>query len=346
MIFPPLILGMDLREKQINIAVVKMKKRPELVHVQVYNGEDDWIEEGRIKDPVLFVKFVKKILKTHLRGLFNEKQVHVSIPTKHVILRKITFLPDLPEKELALLIENELGDSIHLPFERPTYDFVKVGTLADTPTEQEDGVEGSTNTLDLLAEEEEKQPSGPKSDILFLATDKDLTQDIEKGIMQSGFKPLAAEIRALSLHRLINHLHPSWLQETEIVLDIGLNSSDIHIFQDGTPTFTRNVEVDKLNYYDQEDSFDEDRFLEVITGEITRALNFYRYSLDHRNRHVKQLILMGEFPSSLAEKLGERLDFPIAEVDYSAIASDQVSDLSMLSSCAVAIGLALRGLSK
>ena len=63
-----------------------------------------------------------------MNGILS-KEVHLAIPTQNILIRKITSLPDIGENELAKLLQFEVGERIHLPFENPIYDFVKIGSI-------------------------------------------------------------------------------------------------------------------------------------------------------------------------------------------------------------------------
>ena len=116
-----------------------------------------------------------KCLKSSLKEGKLSKNVHIAIPTQNILIRKITSLPDIGEHELAKLLQFQIGESIHLPFENPIYDFVKIGSIAPDVMDRSDGDEEEDDlSLDDLAKEIAENIEGPKSEILLFATSKSL----------------------------------------------------------------------------------------------------------------------------------------------------------------------------
>jgi type IV pilus assembly protein PilM len=353
MIFNKAFSGIDIRERDICIASVTFKKgQPLLQSLYHFPVDLDWYEEGRISDAQKLILFLKK----H-RRLKNQlaKNTHFSLPTKHVIVRKITSLPDLPEKALQKLIDFEIGGSIHLPFEEAIYDFRKIGSINMDQNIEKDSFEQVT---DQIMSDDRLEP---KSDVLLCATSKALSENMTSSLKQAGFKPCSAEIRATAIKRLIDFLHPTWLQETEVVLDINEHSLDLHLYTQGIPVFTRNIVMDKSSYNRNDVSmlgiqeaaateeglgsvdWNETAYLNDLLSEIERAQNFFRYSIGRRDQEFRRLILTGFYTPSIIETLSERLPYPVEKLDFSPILATDFKDYSALDGCSVAVGLALRG---
>ena len=140
---------------------------------------------------------------------------------------------------MAKLLQFEVGETIHLPFEQPIYDFVKIGSIVPKSVEQNNETDEDLS-LDDLAEGIQKKMEGPKSEILLFATSQLLSQDLMDVCTGAGLKPLTAEIRGLALQRLLLYAHPRWLSETEMIIDVSENSLDIHIFKNGYDCFFKN----------------------------------------------------------------------------------------------------------
>jgi type IV pilus assembly protein PilM len=353
MIFNKVFSGIDIREKNICLASVKFTKGQPLLHGVYHFTEDtDWFKDGKISDAQTLTLFLKKNRRQRKRLATN---THFSLPTQHVIVRKITSLPDLPEKALKKLIDFEIGESIHLPFEEAIYDFRKIGSINMDQIMEKDSFEHVT---DQMISDDHLEP---KSDVLFCATSKGLSESMTNSLKQAGFKPRSAEIRATAIKRLIDILHPTWLQETEVVVDINEHSLDLHLYTQGVPVFTRNIAMDKSSYYrndaysltNQEvaatgegtgtSDWNETAYLDDLLSEIDRAQNFFRYSIGQRDQEFHKLILTGLYTSSLLERLSERLPYPVEKLDFSRILGRGFRGYPLLDGCSVAIGLALRG---
>jgi type IV pilus assembly protein PilM len=367
--------GIDIKEKVINLVSVKFgKEGPQITKLESLSVKEEPLEGGSVTDSEELTNLLKGLRKKKKK--FG-KQIHLSIPTQRVILRQIDTLPDLPEKDLERLLAFEIGESIHLPFDSPIYDYVKVGTIEVAQINEAD-------SFDLMAEQMDGEDElGPRSKVLLIATSHDVSSYISRSIKKSGFKPLSAEIRATALQRLINFLHPQWLEETEALLDISQDSADLHFFHQGTLAFTRNIAISKSSYtkrsrdflsfdevattmeqgvqkqlYNQEKAvketdkatreWDEEGYLEDVFNEIQRAQNFFFYTLKQGDKSFKQTIVTGEFTDSLVENISKRISYPVVTLDFTPLVSKELKNKSLLHQslmhqCSVAIGLALRG---
>ncbi|WP_216828811.1 type IV pilus biogenesis protein PilM [Alkalihalobacterium elongatum] len=359
--------GIDFREKKVTFATVKMDKQiPVLQEVSETTLTDTVIAGGKIQQKGLLETALRKYLEDHRNA---SKQAHLAIPTQHSLIRKISSLPDVGETELAKLLQFQIGESIHLPFEEPIYDFVKIGSIV--PEKKDKGTASEDDfTLDELTVSVEKELQGPRSEILFFATSRELSEGLLETCEDAGFKPLTAELRALALQRLLLYAHPSWLQETEMIVDVSNDAVDIHIFKDELIVFSRTMEInrtenvikkntsdDVLSFADEDFSiqdevaatFDvtesdtEDSYLEEILNEIQKAQNFYRYSLGERDSEFKRIIVTGENTAKVFNRLQERLPSEVTKIDYNSILDFGFMQHDLLDSCSVAIGLAMRG---
>jgi type IV pilus assembly protein PilM len=346
--------GIDIREKDIYISTILMEKEGPVINELFHLPTDvEWYEGSRIRDLKELSSVLKKCKQTSKKW---GKITHIAIPTQHVILRKIDSLPDLPKKELGKLIHFEIGESIHLPFDHPVYDFVKVGSVERSRPLEEDSFEA------LVEQTEIEEGLKLNSNVLFIASSKDLSEDLLIGVKQAGLKPLTAEIRATALQRLIRYLHPNWLMGTEAILNISADSTDLHIFNQGVLEFTRNIAISKSTYmlshlltdYDQEIAattesielakvWDERSYLDDLSNEVERAQNFYRYTLHQREQEFNKFIITGDFSDSLYATLSDRLPYPVVRIDFTALLSSNPTERSLLDCNSVAIGLALRG---
>lgn len=324
-------IGIDIRDQQITAAIVDRKKgKPRLSGVFISHTEEKWLAGRKIVDSKHFSGAIRKLMKLWIPG----RQTHLAVPTEHVILRKISSLPDVPRRELAKILDFEIGESIHLPFEKSQYDFIVLPKQEKKPNDEVDEFE---NQLEKLEE--------PKNEVMLIATDHEFITDLTKSVLDAWLTPVSAEIRALSLQRLVHFLQPDWLQGTEVILDIGKYSCDVHIFHRGIVVFTRNIALEgRLQNVEQDVPSSDEGFINDLLQELERAQNFYRYTLNQRDQEIQQLIITGEYAQSFLSKLKNRLDFPIQELDFRSLLTREVRYQKKYHSCSVAIGLALRGM--
>lgn len=368
--------GIDFHDKSISFATIKMDRGiPVIQDVGRNEIKEDIITGGRVSQ--------NGLLTTTLRNILSEgrlvKNVHLAIPTQNILVRKITSLPDIGENELAKILQFQIGENIHLPFDNPIYDFVKIGSITPIGLEKKE-IESVTEeadelSIDDLAKGIEQHIEGPKSELLLFATSRSLSQDLADACKSSGLRPLTAEICGLALQRLLIYVHPNWLKETEMILDVSEHSIDIHIFKENWLVFSRMMSVNQNDYFFAEDSRmdgdrlkldeeilqqvesqmeiaaasdedlyrSEDSYLNKIVLEIERAQNFFRYSMNERESEFKRIIVTGNNANQVFGPLKRRMETErLMRIDYSSILAHNFTDKDLLDSCSVAIGLAIR----
>lgn len=337
--------GIDFRDNFISCATVKMERGiPVLQNVAKQEVAVEIIEGGRVTDSDLLVSELSHFFKDG----YISKKIHLAIPTQNILLRKVTTLPDVGEGEIRKLLRFHIGESIHLPFENPIYDFVKLGSIipkrldemgAPLEDAEEDDLELS---LGELAQEMKEETESPRSEVLLFATSKVLSQEVADVITAAGLKPLSAEIRALALQRLLTYVHPHWLRETEMIVDASEKSVDIHIFKENLIVFSRRMSINPDSYQAvTENNIEEELFIldddevsnelegkrevaaaKVDSGiareensyfneiflEIERAQNFFRYSLNERESELKRMIVTGDYANQIYDSLRNRME--------------------------------------
>lgn len=356
--------GIDFRDHKVTFASVRLDKQvPVLEEVYEMPLGENIVSDGTVLEKGL----LSSVLHTYLKdNKSRSKHVHLAIPTENTLIRKLTMLPDLGERDLAKLIQFQIGETIHIPFEDPIYDFVKVGSILPVSNGvlQEDDF-----SLEDLTKNIEKDIQGPRSEVLFFATSRLISQKLMETCEDAGYKPLTAEIRGLSLQRLLMYLHPSWLKGTEMILDVTEETVDIHIFKNEMIVFSRTMAIETVDSIQpiasDEDvlafsddmvaetrsevaatldtpTWDKADYVSAVVNEIQKAQNFFRYSLGERDSEFSRIILTGESAYKLAGLLSERLETNISIIDYSSILAHDGMNQQLLDTCSVAIGLALR----
>jgi hypothetical protein len=183
-------------------------------------------------------------------------------------------LPDIPLNDLKKLIDFEVKNNIHLPFDRPFYDFLKMnGTqekggrflkakpvktlpgespsdndleeessfLEAAPAQQGGGLDG-LNLFD--SGEQESQPSHQEKlqcDVMLVASPLDLIEEYVSVAQAAGLTALSIEFKALSLYRIIEKTGLIPYDGTFVVVDINDYAVDLSIFHTGQLKITRNI---------------------------------------------------------------------------------------------------------
>lgn len=316
-IFSEHTLGLEITDTRLLLAEVS--KRRDGYHLQEIAQTAlplEVMSEGKVKQVDTLVELIKTSLRT---AKIRSKKVNLVVPSQFVVIRQLQ-LPDLPKAQLRKLIDFELQNSIHLPFDDPIYDFVKTD-----PAKQPDSLLEEPGDSDALpaVQKEEAQPV-PQITVSLVASSRAAIDPLVEAATRAGLKPESVDIRALALHRAYRTLCRDGEGHTIMFVDVAEDSTDIHIFHENVLKFTRNVpmpldnyKMDRekakpLNAYDQltyfEDNTDYRSYTNDLGYEIERSLNFFRYTLNNRDADLGTIILSGALPESgvLSDYLSER----------------------------------------
>ena len=93
--------GIDFHNHFISCATIKLERGiPVLQDIEIIKIEEDMIVGGRVSQ----ADVLSDLLEDALSDGVLSKEVHLAIPTQNILIRKITSLPDIGEKELAKLL--------------------------------------------------------------------------------------------------------------------------------------------------------------------------------------------------------------------------------------------------
>jgi type IV pilus assembly protein PilN len=298
-------IGITLDQTGVRYVILKKKDKSWEVDIHGFLP----IQEGTImEDQIVEVQSLSNQLKAWVKieGL-NGAFATISVPTSQIIIRRMN-VSTINPKEVRQLVELEVETTLHLPFEDPIYDYVKVGTD-----------EVSTQ-------------------LFIYAAPKKLINTYVKLLEDAGIKVKSAELSATALARAIA------LQQNEAFADTMLISMDeklleIYMFHDGYPIFMRDM---SLEDHDEEIIKGELSVEQVseVTAEISRMLNFYQYSIYEGVSRISRIILTGSIEGKqqllkgLKQSLPETMD--ISTIEFASDSGNKVVD-----EYRVAMGLAL-----
>jgi type IV pilus assembly protein PilM len=342
-------IGIEITDQRLLLAEVRRKRDQfQLQGVVQAAIPSEVMEDGRIKQVDTLAELLRATLK---EAGCRSKQANLVVPSQFVVIRQLQ-LPDLPKKQLGRLIDFELQNSIHLPFDEPFYDFVKLGKAAPHP---------QLDTAD--AEQRGAAPPANDCDVTLIASSRPVIDSIVDVATKAGLKPQSVDIRALALSRSCRLLSGAEARETTMFVDVSETSTDIHIFQGDTLKFTRNVPMSldtyrthhednrPLNVLELLEFFqthtDYRSFASDLAYEIERSLNFFRYTLNNREATLGHILLTGLLPKSdvLANYLRERMpDTPISAMMFRNLELGKGAEnwADSLHEYAIPIGLALK----
>ncbi|MBC8080158.1 MAG: pilus assembly protein PilM [Gorillibacterium sp.] len=334
-------IGMEITDEQVKLCEVGIEagRKIRVFNYAVGTLPKDTMSDGRIKNPLQLEHVVRDLLETNK---WNSKRVHLAIPSQTVLIKTIK-LPDVADKQLEKLIRYELNYNASLPFEHPHYDYTRIRSVPQAPEASMVAVTTESSVIQL-------------SEVLIVAAPMEVLQEYIKLLHHVKLTPLSFEIKPFALLRL-----QEWITETDfdslILIDVNPSNCEITIVDHGVFRITRNMEIhfggltdilhaetDFLNNLIDPNRLFENACQDLV-AEFERLLNFYRYTLDNRNKEFPAIVLSGSLDQmdKLQDYLTTRLNQQIIMVNGD---SDRVSRYSAsvdISAYAVPIGLALRG---
>lgn len=339
-------LGVEINEQRM--LLVEMRKQGNKVHLQKVVQTaipSEVIVDGKVKQVDTLAGLLRDTMRAHH---IRCKKTHLVVPSQFVLIRQLQ-LPDLPKKQLCKVIDFELQNSIHLPFEDPVYDFVKLGPAHH-------------HEVAATIEEGFSQPH-PEAEVTLIASSRSAVDPVVAAATKAGLKPVSVDIRALALARAYHKFGADVGQKTTMFVDVGESSTDLHIFSGRTLKFTRNIpmllesykvnrQLDKpmqalemVTYFQENTNYGS--FTQDLAYEIERSVNFFTYTLNNREEAISRIVLSGLLPESgvFAHYLQERLPEMVVEVmpfqQLNLSASLQAEPVNLYE-YAIPIGLALK----
>src|SRR5512135_600024 len=334
-------VGLDIGSGLIKLVVISHGGGgPMLTKVAFTQVVDDAIVEGEVMDP--------GIVADAIRGLFassgiKPKSVVTAVGGRDVIIKKIS-MDRMKEAEAREVIRWEAEQ--HVPFDM-------------------DNVELDFQILDPEGE-------GLQMTVLLVAAKRELIETKLALLAEIGLEPSIIDVDAFALHNAFEVNYPEAMRGVVGLVNIGHETTNINILDDGIPVLTRDIPVgtrrfredlqrergvsaddaDKmlqgLEPSEQLEPFLQSRGEELAVG-IERAAAFLQ-SASRSAAGVSRLYITGggsRIPR-LGKVLGDRLRLPVqaanpleriqvAEGVFGAMDVDEVAPLLMLP-----IGLALR----
>lgn len=324
-------LGIEISDSTIKMSKVLLRNKNEPI-IQMNLMEElppHVMEEGRMKDPLRLIQTLQTMM-TRLDA--KPKHIHLVFPSQLVMVRFLK-LPDISQKDLAKLVDFEIKHNIHLPFENPLYDFVKMNgtthkkrkivkkvkkeeeasTGKDFFLEAAAGKEdlgGSKGLFDEFQEEQAKVDTAMQCDVMLVAAPKEMMDQYLEVLNSAGIKLTSIEIKALSLFRLLQSTSLNKLNETFLLVDLNETAGDLSIFQGEDLKITRSIPLafgaKSQRDLDVNTSVD-DLFSDLLDGdadfrnhcndlahELERLMNFYRYTLNNRNQEFARVVISGD----------------------------------------------------
>ncbi|MDP4172214.1 MAG: pilus assembly protein PilM [Bacillota bacterium] len=279
------------------------------------------IHDGKIVDIESLINILEELLD---EWKLRKRVVRFLVPDPLVIIRKVTISADIKEDEIKNHLYLEIGTSIHLPFDEPVFDTFLI------------------------------QKSENQKEVLLFAAPEKYVMEYSDLFSDLGLNPIAAEISPLAIYRLYHELDMPQQNEQLFVVQFGLTSVNMCIFDEKVPYFMRHFPLDfnldkwelkrmgsvENEYYYIGDESELKFQLNEIIKEMNKMSDFYRYSLQNGKKEISKILLCGDHPmlNSIYAELSNRFDTPIQEIALDASHKSAI----LPSSYHLALGLALK----
>ncbi|CAM3940981.1 type IV pilus biogenesis protein PilM [Mesobacillus thioparans] len=280
------------------------------------------ILDGKIQDYDTLLNILDECIED---WKIAKREVRFIVPDSLVTIRKVSIPADVKDDEIQGYLYLELGTSIHLPFEDPVFDIITLGI------------------------------QGQQREILIFAAPEQFVNEYAELFKNLKLRPIAADISPLAIYRLF---HQSDMQQPNDVLlsvQFDLDVVSMCVFEEHIPVFMRHLPGDLIENWKMKPLQDGQEMvyigdvaelsyqLEEIYRDVTKLMDFYRYSFTYGKKEVTRILVNGDHPmiDRILADMKERFEIRVDTLKVSLTDSD--SELETLPKCYnLALGLGLK----
>ena len=205
-------VGLDIGSGIIKLVVVDHSgSEPELVKVATTEVAADAIVEGEVMDPGIVSEAIRGLLST--AGV-KQKKVVTAVGGRDVIVKKIQ-MDRMKEGDAREVIRWEAEQ--HVPFDMAN-------------------VELDFQILDPDAE-------GLQMNVLLVAAKRELVENRNGLLAEAGLEAAIVDVDAFAIHNAFELNHPDAMQGVVGLVNIGHETTNVNILEDGVPVLTRDLAV-------------------------------------------------------------------------------------------------------
>jgi type IV pilus assembly protein PilM len=203
-------VGLDIGSGFVKVVAVDHSGRqPEVSKVAMRPLVADAIVEGEVMDPGLVADTIRDVFREiGMKG----KDVITAVGGHDVIIKKIE-MDRMKESDAREVIRWEAEQ--HVPFDIKS-------------------VELDFQILDPLEE-------GLKMQVLLVAAKRELVDHKVSLLLDAGLSPAAIDVDAFALHNAFAHNHPEAQRGIVALVNIGHETTNVNILEDGNPLLTRDI---------------------------------------------------------------------------------------------------------
>jgi type IV pilus assembly protein PilM len=285
---------------------------------------DGIIREGKIIDRVTLSMILEECFGN---WKIQKRLVKFLIPDPLVIIRKLKIPKEINEDEIKGYLYLELGTSIHLPFEEPVFDIFILSKDLDA------------------------------TEILLFAAPEKQVMEYASLLTELRLKPIAAEISPLAIYRLYDHLDMAKSEESLMVVQFDIDRVNISMFENQAPIFMHYIPLEfNTITWDIKRNEEENRYeikfigdagelastFEEYFKEISKLMDFYRYSIHQGSKSISKILLNGDHPlmEIILSEFASRFEVPVQTITLQESNVGKTGKVPMAQY--LALGLALK----
>ncbi len=205
-------IGLDIGSGLIKLAAVTHGPGgPELSKVAFTSVVDDAIVEGEVMDTGIVADAIRGLIAS--AGL-KARSVVIAVGGRDVIIKKIA-MDRMKEAEAREVIRWEAEQ--HVPFDM-------------------ENVELDFQILD-------PEGDGLQMSVLLVAAKRELVENKMALLAQAGLQPAVIDVDAFALHNAFELNHPDAMRGVVGLVNIGHETTNVNILEDGVPVLTRDLPV-------------------------------------------------------------------------------------------------------
>ncbi len=206
------LIGLDIGSYWVKVLELDITKAECEIKGLVKKELPSEMRQGE-KDPAAVAEVIKTCLA---EGGISAKDVVIMVSGPQVFIRRIV-MPPMPQEELAEVIPFEATKHVSFSVEQLTLDYVIVG---------EKDVDGVKNT-----------------DILLVATPKEVVEQQKSIVSAAGLRPVAVTVAPMVLWKTFQLGSPEPEEKVVAMLDIGHERTTISLVNKGLLEFTRTINI-------------------------------------------------------------------------------------------------------
>ncbi len=226
--------GLDIGYNSVKVIQLKKSGRTFAIKsINLLSIPNNSLTKDGIKESEKISQAIKEAISDSKPQPISARQVITSLP-ESLIFTKIITSPLIKDSEIADTVRLQISELFPIPIEDLYYDWQVIS--------KNNPLKSAINTKETdKAKKEEhskENPSESELEILIIGTPKKIVDDINLILQNAGLELVILETKSIASARAIL---PSDNKKVLVLIDIGAETSNISIFENGVVRFTGTV---------------------------------------------------------------------------------------------------------